>query len=301
MIIKRILGLVVIITALLGVGLSGAIYWYGRMAIDVAAEQTDSALEMAGQTLGTTQGVLVVARDSLTEVGNTLATVETTADNLALTVRNTGPLLDQIDTIATEQIPDSLDAVTAIIPNIATVAGTVDNTLTVLSGFGFERNLDYGLINMGTISFDLGIDYNPTVRFDESISQLGASIEGLPAQLRTLDTYLAVTNDNITTISTDISALSDNLTTINETISTTPALMDEYIATTSTIQDSIAQTRLQIKQQIATAKLVVTGLAIWFGLIQIAFLYLGFEMLFNKRKQIIVEYYPVVQEQEKEA
>ena len=293
MIIKRLLGLVVILTALLGMGLSGGIYWYGHQAIDTAVGHTDVALEMTADTLKTTQEVLVVAKTSLNDVGRTLETVGSTTDNLAQTIRDTEPLLNQIDTIATEQIPNSLQTFNDVIPNIATVAGTVDNTLTVLSAFGFERNLDYGLVKLGTIRFDLGIDYNPTVRFDESILQLGASIEDLPAQLRTLDTHLAVTNNNLLAISDDIENLGGNISAINTTIGTTPALLDEYIGTLAQIQTSVVNTRLEIQRQVATAKLVITVLAVWFGLIQIAFLYLGFEMLFNKRKQVIVEYYPV--------
>ena len=297
--IKRLLGIVVILTALLGMGLSGGIYWYGHQAIETAVAQSDGALATLGTTLQTTQDVLGVAKTSLNDVGAILGTVEGTTDNLAQTIRDTGPFLDQIDTIATEQVPDSLQTFNDVIPNIATVAGTVDNTLTILSGFGFERNLDYGLVKLGTISFDLGIDYNPTVRFDESIRQLGASIEDLPDQLRTLDSHLAVTAENLEAISVDITTLGVNISDINETIGTTPALLDEYITTLTQIQDSISQTRLQITQQEANAKLVVTVLAVWFGLTQIAFLYLGTELLFNKRKQVIVEYYPVVEEGEK--
>lgn len=297
--IKRLLGIVVILTALLGMGLSGGIYWYGHQAIETAVAQSDGALATLGTTLQTTQDVLGVAKTSLNDVGTILGTVEGTTDNLAQTIRDTGPFLDQIDTIATEQVPNSLQTFNDVIPNIATVAGTVDNTLTILSGFGFERNLDYGLVKLGTISFDLGIDYNPTVRFDESIRQLGASIEDLPDQLRTLDSHLAVTAENLEAISVDITTLGVNISDINETIGTTPALLDEYITTLTQIQDSISQTRLQITQQEANAKLVVTVLAVWFGLTQIAFLYLGTELLFNKRKQVIVEYYPVVEEGEK--
>ena len=297
--IKRLLGIVVILTALLGMGLSGGIYWYGHQAIETAVAQSDGALATLGTTLQTTQDVLGVAKTSLNDVGTILGTVEGTTDNLAQTIRDTGPFLDQIDTIATEQVPDSLQTFNDVIPNIATVAGTVDNTLTILSGFGFERNLDYGLVKLGTISFDLGIDYNPTVRFDESIRQLGASIEDLPDQLRTLDSHLAVPAENLEAISVDITTLGVNISDINETIGTTPALLDEYITTLTQIQDSISQTRLQITQQEANAKLVVTVLAVWFGLTQIAFLYLGTELLFNKRKQVIVEYYPVVEEGEK--
>ncbi|MDA0243895.1 MAG: hypothetical protein OT477_10810 [Chloroflexi bacterium] len=297
--IKRLLGIVVILTALLGMGLSGGIYWYGHQAIETAVAQSDGALATLGTTLQTTQDVLGVAKTSLNDVGTILGTVEGTTDNLAQTIRDTGPFLDQIDTIATEQVPNSLQTFNDVIPNIATVAGTVDNTLTILSGFGFERNLDYGLVKLGTISFDLGIDYNPTVRFDESIRQLGASIEDLPDQLRTLDSHLAVTAENLEAISVDITTLGVNISDINETIGTTPALLDEYITTLTQIQDSISQTRLQITQQEANAKLVVTVLAVWFGLTQIAFLYLGTELLFNKRKQVIVEYYPVVEGGEK--
>lgn len=287
--LKRLLGLIITLTGIAGILISVAIYQYGQGVVDSAAVQAIETLDLVNTTLSTTNDTLIVAKDSINEVSNTLNTVSDTAVTLSQTVSETEPLLDQIGTIATEQVPDSLEAVEATIPNIASVAGTIDNTLTILSTFGFERDLDYGLVDLGEINFDLGIDYNPAVRFDESIEELGASIEGLPQQLRSLDIYLNVTQDNLDTISTDIIRLSSDIAAVDESLSATPELLDEYIVTVTTVQDNLRRTKTQIEQQTETAKTMLLGIAIWFGLIHLTPLYLGFEMMFGKRKQIIVE------------
>lgn len=287
--IKRLLGLIIALTGVAGIAISIGMYLIGQQVVDTAVVQTSNTLNLVNDTLETTRDTLLVAKSSITDVSHTLDTVSDTAVNLSQTVSATKPLFNQIGSIATEQVPESLETIEATIPNIASVAGTVDNTLTVLSSFGFERNLDYGLVDLGVLSFDLGIDYNPEVRFDESIEQLGTSIEGLPEQLRALDVYLNVTEDNLTTISTDIVRLSNDIAAIDDTLSETPELIDEYIASVTTVQDSLRQTKTQIEQQTENAKLVVLALAVWFGLINLTPLYLGFEMMFGQRKQIIVE------------
>ncbi len=287
--IRRILGLVIALTGIAGIVISTGIYIYGQRVVDATVSQTVNTLTLATDTLDTTRATLLVAKDSINGVSDTLDTVESTAVNLSQTVTQSKPLIDQIGSIATEEIPDSLETIEGTIPNIVNVAGTVDDTLTVLSSFGFERNLDYGLIDLGTLSFDLGIDYDPEVRFDESIEELGTSIEGLPEQLRTLDIYLNVTKDNLDTISTDIVQLSNDIAAIDDSLSATPELIDDYIAAVTEVQDGLRQTRTQIEQQTETIKMVLLGVAVWFALIHLTPLYLGLEMLLGKRKEVIVE------------
>ncbi|MCB0035599.1 MAG: hypothetical protein KDE51_16315 [Anaerolineales bacterium] len=287
--IRRILGFVIALTGVAGILISTGIYIYGQRAVDATVSQTVNTLTLATDTLDTTRATLLVAKDSINGVSDTLDTVESTAVNLSQTVTQSKPLIDQIGSIATEEIPNSLETIEGTIPNIVSVAGTVDDTLTILSSFGFERNLDYGLIDLGTLSFDLGIDYDPEVRFDESIEQLGTSIEGLPEQLRTLDIYLNVTKDNLDTISTDIVQLSNDIAAIDDSLSATPELIDDYIAAVTEVQDGLRQTRTQIEQQTETAKMILLGIAVWFALIHLTPLYLGLEMIFGKRKEVIVE------------
>lgn len=287
--IRRILGFVIALTGVAGIVTSAGIYIYGQQVVDAAVSQTVNTLTLATNTLDTTRATLLVAKDSINGVSDTLDTVEGTAINLSQSVTQSKPLIDQIGSIATEEIPDSLETIEGTIPNIVNVAGTVDDTLTILSSFGFERNLDYGLIDLGMLSFDLGIDYDPEVRFDESIEELGKSIEGLPEQLRTLDIYLNVTKDNLDTISNDIVQLSNDISAIDDSLSATPELIDDYIAAVTEVQDGLRQTRTQIEQQTETAKMILLGIAVWFALIHLTPLYLGLEMILGKRKEVIVE------------
>ena len=279
--IRRILGLIIVLTGLFGVALSVGVVLYGNEAIDAGVVQAVSSLDLLDGNLATTEEVLLSLQGTLAETQLTLDTISKTAANGAESINDTIPLIDGIGDIATEQVPSSLDAVQATIPNIAEVAGTIDRTLFTLSQFGFEQNF-FGL---GTIDFDLGIDYNPEASFQSSIEDLGSSLEGIPDQLRSLDEEISATTANLETISGDVEQLAVNLEGINEEVGSFSPLIGEYVVTINQISDQLAGGKSQLEANGALAKQGIMVLAIWFGLVQLAPLAVGFGLLFAPRQR----------------
>lgn len=278
--IRRIIGFIIILTGLFGVALSVGFVLYGNQAVDGAIAQSVVSLNLVEENLTTTKGVLVSLQGTLGETEETIATISQTAANGSQSIADTIPLIEGIGDIATEQVPSSLDAVEATIPNIAEVAGTVDNTLLTLSQFGFEQSI-FGL---GTIDFDLGIDYDPAASFQSSIEELGSSLEGIPEQLRSLDTQISATAENLGTISEDVSDLSANLEGVNEQVANFSPLIDQYVATIDTISTQVATTQQEIALNANMAKQGIMVLAVWFGLVQLAPLAVGFGLMFSSHR-----------------
>ena len=277
--IRRILGLIIVLTGLFGVALSVGVVLYGNDAIDNGVAQAISSLDLVDGNLTTTEELLVSLQGTLAETQLTLETISQTAANGATSIDDTIPLINGIGEIATEQVPSSLDAVQATIPNIAEVAGTIDRTLYTLSQFGFEQNI-FGL---GTIDFDLGIDYDPTSSFESSIEDLGTSLEGIPEQLRSLDEEISAATDNLSTISSDVQELAVNLEGINAEVGNFSPLIGEYVATIGQISEQLEGGKSQLEANGVLAKQGILILAIWFGLVQLAPLAVGVGLLFAPR------------------
>ncbi len=273
-IFRRILGIVAILIALSGIVISVGCANFSNQVLDDMSAQTLNVVNLARSNLETTSEALRLAKRTVTDVGDALDTVSESALTLSKTVSETNPLFDDLNNITTERVPDSLAAVEQTLPNIAEVAGTVDNTLAALSNFGFSQNI-FGF----TIEFDLGINYDPTVRFDDSIRNLESSLEGLPEQLRSMEPQLAAAQMNLETISNDITRLSSDITAINKNLEDIPAFLDAYIATLANVDAQLQEINIQIKAQLDTVKQGVLVLAIWFGLLQITPLYVGWQML----------------------
>jgi hypothetical protein len=275
---KRLLGLIIIAVACLGIFIGYGMFRYGGEVLDNLVTEVVVAIDLLDRTIDTTKEGLVNTRASLAEVNNSLDTVETTTRNVSRTVADTQPLITQVNTLVTQEVPNSLDAVQQALPNLVNVAGTIDNTLMALSTFGFEQSF-FGI----PLAFDLGIEYNPDARLDTSIAVLGETIEDLPGQLRTIEGDLDNTSDNLDELSANLVVLADDLGKINESLAQFDAVLGGYIIILDDVKAELARLESSLPAQIEAVKMALLVVALYIGLTQLASLYLGAELLFGWR------------------
>jgi methyl-accepting chemotaxis protein len=287
---RRILGIVMLLIGILGVGLSVWGTVTGRRIVDDVGASLETTFDLTVQSLDTVEDSLVLSKTTLNQLHNSLDTVETTLDVLSQTVGDSRPLLIEVAQVTSHDVPDSIEAVQAAIPNMAEVAGTIDATLGALSALQVERRV------LGVpIRFDLGINYDPEFPFDESINELGRSLDGLPERMRALEIHLTVTNNNLGQISGNLANMSRDLNQINDSVAATEPLMDEYIRLVIETNDMIRQSKRNIQNQTRSFKNIVTILFVWAGLSQVAPLYLGWELLRGGRSAAALSEQPVIE------
>ncbi|MCB8953253.1 MAG: hypothetical protein H6650_14705 [Ardenticatenales bacterium] len=272
--IRRILGFIMLFIGLSGLVLSIGGALVTRRMVDNVGQGLDQSLRLVSESLDTVLDTLALTKTTVGQVNGSMTTVETTATDLAQTINQTRPLLDQVSQIASSDVPDGIDAVQAALPNVAEVAGTIDTTLRVLNNFRIDQSI------LGfPIKYDLGINYNPVTPFDQSITAVGGSLDGIPERLRTLKIYLNVTDDNLATISQDVLNIAADLETINGSVADVQPLLDEYTRLVTEVNDNIRQTRANLTDQLAQFKIVLVIVFVWIGLTQAAPVYLGWELL----------------------
>lgn len=280
--IRRFVGLIIIIVGLGGIILSVIGLRAAPQLIDTIGDSLEANLVLVSESLDTVQETLLLAQSTVGEVTGGLDTVEESAVHLSQTINQTQPLLDQVSTIASDDVPQSLDAIQAAIPDLVQIAAAIDDTLTVLNSFRVDQQI-LGI----PIKFDLGIDYDPAVPFDESVSEIGRSFETLPGQLRDLDEYVIVANDNLALISEDVLAISQDLDGVNGRIAELDPLLEDYLRIVVELNDSTRQTRQIILGELNTLKRITTIALAWVALSQLAPFYLGLELLRGRRKEDI--------------
>lgn len=273
---RRIIGLILVLIGIGGVGLSIAGAIVGRDIVDEIGDNVLGNLELTTEGLTAVQDTLILAKVALIDVNNGLETVERTAVSVSIAISDTQPLVDQVTLIASDDLPDSIEAIEAAVPGLVQVAGAIDRTLTTLNNFRIDETVP--LVGF-SIQFDLGIDYDPDIPFDESVALLGESLDGLPDRLRSLDQSLQTSSENLGTISEDVLQLSQDLNTINARLAEVDPLLDEYIRIVQDTNDRARFTRLSMQAQLELIKSIVTIAAIWFGLNQLVPIYVGWEMM----------------------
>ena len=275
---RRILGLLMLLIGIGGVGIAIFGAQMGHQLVDRVGTNFEQTLTLTSDSLDTVSETLVLAKSSIADINTVVTTTGTTANNLATTVEDTRPLLEQISTVATDQVPDSLETVQDAFPSLEQVAGVIDRTLVTLNSFRIDEEI-FGF----NIQYDLGIDYEPEIPFDQSVQALGQGLEGIPESLRAMEAYITVTNDNLETVSQDIRTLADDLQTVNGRINEFDPILDEYLVLVTDINDSTRQMRAQIEDESARLKNGITLAMVWLALTQIAPLYLGWELLTGRR------------------
>lgn len=275
---RRIIGIVMLVLGLVGLAISFAGVYFGRQLVDDFFGGIDETLTLTLESLDTAVDSLELTKETLGDVNSGLETVEGAVLNVSKTITDTRPIVDQIGVVVSENTPDTIEAVQAAIPNIAAVAGSIDQTLITLNEFKIEEEFAGFALN-----YDLGINYQPTTPFDQTFVDLGNSLDGLPENLRSVGPNLATTNENLAAISLSVSAISGDIATINGRVAEVPALIDQYIDIVNQISNAIEQIQTQVIQQQELVKTVVTFVLVWWGLPQLALVMIGWDFLFGRR------------------
>jgi chromosome segregation ATPase len=219
-------------------------------------------------------------------VETSLVTVEETADNLGQTISQTRPLLEQISVVASQDVPNGIEQFQAAIPDMAEAAAAIDTTLRTLNDFQIDTTIP--IVNY-PIEYDLGINYDPVQPFDQTVEEIGSSLENIPPRLRSLEIYINVADENLDQASRNLHEISDNLAEINSSVGDFEPLLDEYSQSVTETNDLIRQARESTAQQVASIKNTLTLIFVWFGLTQIAPIYLGMELAMGARKAVVIE------------
>jgi methyl-accepting chemotaxis protein len=278
---RKLIGALLLLIGVVGVALSIAGIYFSNQIVSAMGSGLDSTLQLTADSLVTVEDTLALAQTTVGDVNAGLDTVGVTADDLAKTLADTRPLLDQVSQVATEEVPDNIEAMQATIPNMAEVAGVIDDTLVTLNAFKIEESI-LGI----DINYDLGVNYQPAVPFDETVLAMGSSLDSMPNQLRGLQSNIETASDNLATVSDDIYAVSDDLAVINGRIAEVEPLLGDYIDIVGEINGAVTTTREQVNDQLKTVSLALRIGLIWLGLMQFAILYLGWDLIIGERYDV---------------
>lgn len=283
MIIRRALGLIMFLTGLTLLIVSLVAAYFADNVLDRFAAGVSRSVEVASASLDTARSTLELARDSIGDIDGGLATAVTATAGAARTLDESRPLIDNVATVTTQEVPEAIEGMQTALPNMIEVAAVIDKTLTTLSSVGIDQTIPLPFGGSIPLRFDLGIDYNPTTPFDESLRVFEASLVGLPESLRGLEDDLAATNSNLASLSTDLQATSDNLATINARMSDLSGLFDQYALLVDDVAGLLEQIETQLGPRLELIRLLAIVILIALGLSQLAPIYLGWELLTGRR------------------
>ncbi len=266
MLIKRILGVVIILTSILGLAVCVFVIAAGPPALDRVAAGVDDNISSLGGTLETVSQTLRLAQQTSSQVIAGLNTAEISVRNTAIIVNQTRPLVTNANAIVTGDLANSLDQLQAAIPTLASLAGNIDRTLSFLN-------------RVNILGYGLGIDYNPEVPLDQSITAIGATFNGIPAKLRGMSTSMDAADQGMQVSAANLESIGANLHEINASFSQFTGQFDAYLRTTAAVRQRLLAAQVELRDNLQWAKIGLVAVAAWLGLVQLAPLVVGFGLL----------------------
>lgn len=254
---RRTIGKAMIVIGIVGVLVSVSAVIVGQKlirqvehSVDDSLIVTDRALSAVTDSIGATDAIVDTIRAGVTSVGETLTSLQTSVGQTSTAITDTGTFLGG-------PLPDSLDAVAAVLPTIQSVASSVDDALRALSRAPF------------------GPDYDPAKPFNETIADLSKAVAPLPEQLRALSGDFTDLNGSAEDISGQLDTLSTDVSQLGAQLTDVSTLVDRYATTAADATALANQSRKDLKSSADATRVLLILLGLVFALGQIVPIWLG--------------------------
>jgi ABC-type transporter Mla subunit MlaD len=258
---RRTIGKAMIGIGVLGIIVSVAGVVIGNQLVRQVEDSVDDSLVITGDALAAVNDSIELTAATVTTLRTGVGTLTTTLTAVRDSVGQTATALDNSTEFLSGSLPESLDAVAAVLPTIESIAGTIDDALRLASRAPF------------------GPDYDPERPFDEAIGELSTAIAPLPEQLRQLSADTEGLSGSATEIATELDALSTTVEALDDQLAQVGRLVDRYARTASEATTLTSESRADLEQSARETRTLLALLGLVFALGQIVPIWLGVVLL----------------------
>jgi methyl-accepting chemotaxis protein len=242
-VIRRILGVLVMLAGILGLLLSMAglvMVWVAKPTVAVSARAT---IDTLNDSVVTSQSVMETTSQALGATIDSVDALSAMLSTTAATVQDTKPVLDELDTILATTLPSTLEATTDSLYTAQQAAQVLESAIESLDAF---RSLLSATPLLGSLVGQPGASYNPDTRLADSLGELASNLEDLPdtfvemsADLRSTDDKLEDVQGNLITMSDSVGRISSSLGEYQEMVAQSQSSMDDLRAILTNTQNNL--------------------------------------------------------------
>ncbi len=274
-ILRRILGVFVMIAGILGLVLSLAglgIVWVAKPAVTIYASTT---IDTLNKSVITSQSVMETTAQALGATVDSVDALSTMLRTTATTVEDVKPVLDEIDTIMSVTLPSTLRATTASLYTAQEAAQVLEGAIQSLDAF---RSILSATPLLGNLVGPPGEPYSPEEPLADSLGELAANLEGLPGTFVQMSDSLNSTDDNLESIE-------DNLITMSDSVKLISSSLSEYermVVQSQSSMDDVTSILTNIQSNLPTilnwVAIALTLFFVWLLVAQVVIFSQGLEL-----------------------
>jgi hypothetical protein len=279
-IMRQILGGVIVLTGLVGIGFGiYALVWVQETTVEVERDLI-SAMDAGLEGLEVISDTLVVVVQTVDDVGAVLESVAASSQHAAGTIGTMQDAVREMGDVVAVDLPQDIERIQGTMPALEQASAAIDRTLRTLADFQWRATIP--IINY-TLDLGLGIEYDPPVPLDQSVTELDAALGRLPDQLAGIQTSLLATDQGLGDTAGSMEAIGDSLAAVKEDLNATAEVLAQYGELVAGATHEARRIRRDLRDRIDGVRLTLSGVLVWLVISQLAPLYLGATMLAVKR------------------
>jgi hypothetical protein len=274
-VIRRFLGVLVMIAGILGLALSLAglvSVWMFKPNVTGLIDNTiltlkdsvttsQTAMEITGQALGATV-------DSIDALSSMLS-------NTATSVEETMPVFDQINVMMGETVPSTLEAATDSLKTAQEAAEVLDSAIKSLDNFRFVLSATPFL---GAFVEQPDQPYDPEVPLADSLGELATNLESLPGTFTEMSVNLDNADDNLVAIQDNLIVMSNSVALISASLAEYKAMVGQSQGSLDNLTGMLANLQNNLATILNIAAWALTLFFVWLLAAQIVILSQGWEL-----------------------
>lgn len=215
-ILRRILGILVMIAGILGLVLSltGLVgVWVVKPSV---ASFIDSTISTLNSSITTSLQAIEITSQALDATIDSIDALSVMLGATAASVADTQPVLDQVNTFMGEKMPATMESAIGSLEAAQQGAMVLDSAIKSLDSF---RSVMSGVPLLSAFVEAPEESYDPDVPLAESLGDLSTSLETLPDMFIEMSANMAKADDNLVTIQDSLTTMSDSVGLISTSLS----------------------------------------------------------------------------------
>jgi hypothetical protein len=247
MILRKIVGILLMIAAVAGIifSLVGQIeIWRYR---PVVAKKVIDNLALVDQALNTSQDVLTIVDQAVHTTAIDAASLQATAQALALAIHDTNPTLDSLIRLTGEDFPAAVSATQTALASAQSSALLIDNALAALT----------------SIPFSPVAAYKPAIPLHTALDQVSTSLNTLKPSLATINTSLIEGKANLGVMEVELTNISESTQGISSTLDSALTVIDQYKAVITQLKANVEAAQLGAQTWITAITWILSFVLGW--------------------------------------
>lgn len=274
-ILRRILGILVMIAGILGLVLSVA----GLVGVWIAKPKAVAYLSSTVNTLNTSLATSQTAMDTTNQaLGGAIDSIDALSVMLSSTaksVADTGPVIDQVSTLMKENLPATLNSADDSLKSAQQAAVVLDSTVKSLEAFQTAMG-DVPIISAFVVKPTQ--TYNPEKPLADSLGEVAANLDTLPAKFREISDGINKADNNLGTIQSSLSTMSDSVKTISKSLSDYQGMIGQSKASVDNLKQMLTNLQNNLASIVNGVSLGLTLFLVWLLVIQVVIITQGWEL-----------------------